>query len=132
MRWGVICSSAVFAQRHVRCNARQPEVVEHVHLAEKSRVAREVREELVLVVETPAAGVQRGLVERRERDAVDSPLQREPDHIGERLAGDASRFGRHLAARDRAGIDVRKIDDGDIGARPIDLFGGLIGAQVDS
>ena len=79
MRCGVIWSSAV-AQRHVRGHARHPLVVEHVHLAEEALVAGEVREHLVLVVELPAAGVQRRLVERREQMPSMRAVERQVDH----------------------------------------------------
>ena len=111
------------SQRHVRGHARHPLVVEHVHLAEKPLVLREVREHLVLVVEFPAAGVQRRLVERREHDAVEAPGERQLDHVGERLAGDLPRFRRHRAARDRRRIEIAQVDDRDLVARPLHVFG---------
>ena len=68
-------------QRDMRGHARHPQIVEHVHLAEESLMPGEMREQLVLVVEAPAAGVEGGLVERCERDAVDPFLEGEIDHV---------------------------------------------------
>ena len=80
-------------KRHVRSHARHPQVVEDVHLAEKSLMAREMREQLMLVVEAPTAGVQRGLVQRRKYDAVEPALQRQLDHVRKRFAAHATRLG---------------------------------------
>ncbi len=79
MRCGVIWSSAV---RSDTC-----EVTRDIHLPSSTFISPkkpwcrgQVREHLVLVVELPAAGVQRGLVERRETDAVEAPVERQVDH----------------------------------------------------
>ena len=79
MRSGVIKFDG-FAQRHVRRDAKRRELGDDVHLAEEARVARELREHLVLVVKRPPASMQRRLVERREADAVESARQRQVDH----------------------------------------------------
>jgi len=69
-------------QRNMRRDPRHPQVVEHVHLAEVTLVPSEVCEQLVLIVEAPAAGVKGGLVERRKRDAGDPAVESEIDHAG--------------------------------------------------
>ena len=80
-------------QGYVRSHARHPQVVKHVHLAEKALVAGKVREHLMLVVEMPASGVQRALVERREYDAVEPLRNRKLDHVRERCATHSPRLG---------------------------------------
>src|SRR6185437_203104 len=120
------------AQRHVRSGARHPLVVQHVHLAEVAAVLREMGEHLVLVVELPAARVQRRLVEGREGDAVDAPRERELHQEGERLAGEAARFRRHLPARDARRVEVRQVEHRYlVGARPFDRLGGGIRAHPE-
>jgi hypothetical protein len=93
------------AQRHMRGHARNPHVVEHVHLAEEAGVIAQLREHLMLVVEAPTAGVQRRLVERRERDRFDAVCARVSDHACERVASELSGFRRNpdraQTARDR-------------------------------
>ena len=85
----------------MRGHPRHPQVVEDVHLAEESLMSGEMREQLVLVVEAPASGVEGGLVERCEGDAIDAFIEGEIDHAGKRLAADATRIRRHCAARHR-------------------------------
>ena len=122
MRCGVIWSSAV---RSDTC-----EVTRDIHRSSSTFISPkkpwwpgEMREHLVLVVELPAAGVQRGLVERRESDAVEAPRERQVDHVRERLAGDASGLRRDRAARDRARIEIAQVDDRHLVARPVDVLG---------
>ena len=77
-------------QRDVRRDARHPQAVEHVHLAVESVVPRHLREHLVLVAEAEAARVQRGLVQRCERDRVDPSGKGQLDHRRKRLACEAT------------------------------------------
>ncbi len=88
-----------------------------------------MREHLVLVVEFPAARVERRLVERRERDAVEAPGERELDHVREGLAGDASRIRGDRAARYRIGIEVGEVDQRHLLVGPVYLLGFGVGAQ---
>jgi len=90
---------------------------------EKAFVASEVRKHLMLVVEMPASGVQRSLVERREYDAVEPVGKRELDHVRERCAANASRLGRYGAASNAARVEIVQVDDWNLVARPIDVFG---------
>ena len=122
MRSGVIWSSAV---RSETC-----EVTRDIHrlsstfISPKNPWCRgEMREHLVLVVEAPAAGVQRGLVERRESDAIDPPDERKIDHVRERLAADAARFRRYGSAGHGGRIEIAEIDDRNLGTRPVDVLG---------
>ena len=117
-------------ERDVRGHARHPQPVEHVHLTEESAMAREMREELVLVVEAPTTGVQGGLVERREGDAFNTPCHREINHVSERFTGDATRGLRDLASPHACGIEIGEIKHGYLIARPVDGLGRRITSPV--
>ena len=118
------------AERDVRGDPKRRELRNDVHLPEEAGVAGEVREHLVLIGKMPAAAVERGLVERRETDAVKLSIEREVDHVLERVAARAPGLRGHLAARHRGGIQVGEVDHGDVVGRPrhlvqprIDLIG---------
>ena len=125
------------AQRHVRGHARHPQVVEHVHLAEKALMARQMREHLVLVVEVPAAGVQRGLVERREYDAIEPLRQRQLNHVRKRFAAHPSRLGRDSTSPDAARVQIVEVDEWNVEPTqpvPLDFLGRTIASprQADA
>ena len=107
-----------FAQGDVRRHAEGAEFGDDVHLSEEARVTGQFREHLVLVVEFPAAGVQRALVEGREADAVEPARQREVDHDLERFPGQPAGLGGLRAARDRHRVDVAEVDHGQRLGRP--------------
>src|SRR5439155_25740978 len=91
-----------------------------------------MREQLMLVVEAPASRVERGFVERSKRDSVDPSVEGEIDHVGERLAADASGFRRYGCAVQGGWVEVAEVDDRNFGARPVDVVGSRVAAPRDA
>src|SRR5215510_14554061 len=110
------------AQREVRGYSREPKPVDDVHLAERARMTGQAREHLMLVVEVKSSRVKGGFAERCESDALQPSIEREPDGMGQRLSANSPRLGRDRGARDGAEIEIVKVDQRDLWARPIDLL----------
>src|SRR6266851_455924 len=129
--WGLSAADALRGdlierrpERDVRGHPRHPKAVDDVHLAEGPAVAGEVGEQLMLVGEAPSSGMERGLVQRREDDALQVAREREADEVRQRFPADPPGLGGHFAAADRSGIEIAKVDQRDLVTRPVDVVRG--------
>src|SRR5688500_17252178 len=81
-----------------------------------------MRKHLVLIVEAPAARMQRCLVQWCETNAVEASIERQLDHCGKLIAGEATRFGGECAAIEGARIAIGQIHNCHTLACVIDLL----------